>query len=684
MSYKSLNPKLLRLLITFTLLGMSQGSEYAVAEVRMPALFSDGMVLQQKNPMPVWGWAEPNEPITVKFRKQTLTTRASRNGRWQVLFNGENPGGPDVMTIEGQNLIEIQNILVGEVWLCSGQSNMAWPVQRSMNSEREIESATWPNIRLFTVERRVSDKPLEDVSGQWQEATPETVADFSGVAYFFGRFLHTHLEIPIGLIHSSWGGTPIESWMDTRTLEANQDFQPILHRFDLATRDYGKKKAAYDEALAKIEAGEKLQEYHTDPGNKGLEQGWAKADFDDTSWKSVDLPNTWESAGISAEDGSVWFRKRLEIPEEWSGKPLVLSLGPIDDFDVTYFNGEEIGYTTEDMPNHWQYARHYLIPEDMSKPGNAVIAVRVFDRFGEGGFRGGEHQLKIWPEREDDFIDLSGSWKYSIELELSPYAVTGPGRERPQAPMGPDHPHKPSGLYNGMIYPLAPFPIRGAIWYQGEANTARAYQYRSLLENMITDWRTTWRNESFYFGIVQLANYMERIRMPEESEWAELREAQSKTAHSMNRTWLAVTIDIGEADDIHPKNKQEVGRRLAFWPLKNIYRNDSPASGPVFRSYQVWGGKYFSLDFEHVEGGLVFQGNSIQGFTIAGRDRKFVPAKAEIQGNRVVVWSDEIPVPVAVRYGWANNPACNLYNGKGLPAVPFRTDNWPGITINRR
>lgn len=680
----SSNGLIQKLLIAAMVLGTGWGFENASAEVKLPALFSNGMVLQQNKPIVVWGWADPNEQVSVSFRKQTVTTTTKRNGSWEAWLNPEKTGAPDTMVIQGKNRLKISNILVGEVWLCSGQSNMAWPVSKSLNADKEISLADWPQIRLFTVEHAVADKPQDDVTGHWQTTTPETIKDFSAVGFYFGRYLHTHLEVPVGLIHSSWGGTPAEAWTKLETLQDNMDFLPIVERFKATTRNYSKKKAAYDEMLKRIELGEALPEYHLDPGNQGIEKGWANSDFDDSSWNTVDLPNTLESANIFDGDGAVWFRKEVQIPEDWAGKPLVLSLGPIDDFDVTYFNGKEIGYTKDDMPNHRQYARNYLVSEEEVKPGTALIAVRVFDRAGEGGFLGGEYQLRIWPEREETFVDLAGAWKYAIEIEFDPFTVMGPGGSTPRPPMGPDHPHRPAGLYNAMIHPLAPFPIQGVVWYQGESNTSRAYQYRDLLANMISDWRMLWKLDDFHFGIVQLANYGIQEIDPGESEWAELREAQADVAKLLPRIGLVCTIDIGKDDDIHPRNKQDVGKRLSLWALNQVYREEAPLSGPTF-SFMNRYGNHARIFFSRSYGKLVTLGkNQILGFTIAGRDRKFLKAEAIIRGISVIVWNETISDPLAVRYGWADNPECNLYNDKGLPAVPFRTDNWPGITINRR
>jgi len=369
------------------------------------------------------------------------------------------------------------------------------------------------------------------------------------------------------------------------------------------------------------------------------------------------------------------------------GEKLIIELGSIDDFDTTYVNGFQIGNTGEETPNYWTHYRKYIIPENINNTDTLVIAVRVFDHFGSGGFGGPRRKMKVYKESNpDDFISLSGSWKYKIETELSPLDITGPGGNGlPPKPLGPESSHRPAGLYNGMIFPLAPFTIRGAIWYQGETNAGRAYQYRKLLPAMIKDWRSLWNNPNLFFGIVSLANFKEVNNKPVESDWAELREAQAITVANDKNTSLALAIDIGEAGNIHPKNKQEVGRRLALGALVKVYGKNMVYSGPWYNSHKVEGNK-FVITFNHTGSGLTIKDSDmLKGFSIAGKDKKFVWANAKIAGkNKVEVWSDEISNPVAVRYAWADNPVCNLYNKEGLPAVPFRTDDWKELTHNNQ
>ncbi len=497
-----------------------------VADVKLPAVIGDNMVLQRGMKVPIWGWAEPGEQIVVKFGLSSMAwaATADADGKWVARIGPFETGGPFDLTIEANNTIVVKNILVGEVWVCSGQSNMEWPVNQSANAEQEIAEANYANIRLFTVSKKVSQEPLEDCRGRWRACNSDTVQGFSAVGYFFGRYLHQDLGVPVGLINTSWGGTPAEAWTSREYLEMDDDFKPMLERYEEAAARYPELKQKYERQMKK---------------------------FEETAAK------------LKAEGKQVPRRPR----------------------------------------------------------GLA-------------------------------------------------------------APMGPDHQNSPTGLYNAMILPIVPYAIRGAIWYQGESNASRAYQYRELFPAMIMCWRQTWRQGDFPFLFVQLANFMEAKSEPTESEWAELREAQLMTL-TLPRTGMAVTIDIGQADDIHPKNKRDVGKRLALWTLAETYSRDVVYSGPLYESMDIDGDK-ITLHFEHVGDGLVARGDQLQGFAIAGADRKFVWADAKIQGDTVMVSSDEVAEPVAVRYGWANNPVCSLYNADGLPASPFRTDMWPGLTAGRR
>ncbi len=493
------------------------------ADVSLPSVIGENMVLQQGMPIPIWGWADPGEEVTVKLERRKESATADGDGCWKVEIKKMKAGGPYTMTVSGNNTINLYNILVGEVWVCSGQSNMQWSVQASQNSKMEIAAANYPRIRLFTAERTVASEPQKDVPGKWVECSPETVGEFSAVGYFFGRELHNKLQIPIGLINSSWGGTRAEAWTSMPTLKSDPMYQAILER--------------------------------------------------------------------------------------------------------------------------------------------------------------GERDVENFKEAFDQYEEAYENWKQEMrEAEVT-------GEPVPNPPRMPNlvyrNPHRPAVLYNGMIAPLIPYAVQGAIWYQGESNAGRAYQYRSLFKDMILDWRKNWGNEDLAFLFVQLANFIQTYSP--DTAWAELREAQAM-ALKLPNTGMAVTIDIGNPTDIHPRNKQEVGRRLALDALAGTYgKDDVIYSGPMYKSMEKEGAK-IRISFNHLGGGLISgDGKDLQGFLIAGSDRQFEEANAMIDGNDVIVWSDKVTRPAAVRYAWKDNPEeCNLYNRAGLPANPFRTDDWPGVTVNER
>lgn len=499
----------------------------ASADVRLPSVIGDNMVLQQGDSVPIWGWAEAGSKITVtgNWGTEKWETTAGQDGKWMVKIQPGKVGGPYEMTISDGNAITVKNILVGEVWVCSGQSNMEWPVGQSVKAAAEMADANnYPQIRLFTVGKKVSYEPMKNCKGNWQVCNSQSVKGFSAVGYFFGRQLNKELNIPIGLINTSWGGTPAESWMSKDALNANPDFVPILKRFGETVANYPELQKKYQMEKQKYEK---------------------------------------EAADLRRE-----------------GKPI-------------------------------------------------------------------------------------------------------PPRPEIYEPIGLNHPYSPTGLYNGMILPIVPYGIRGAIWYQGESNAWRAYQYRTLLPAMIKNWRQTWNQGDFPFLLVQLANWKAVEPEPKENDWAELREAQLMTL-SVPNTGMAVTTDIGDANNIHPTNKQDVGKRLALWALAKTYKKDVVYSGPLYKYMEIEGNKAI-LHFDHVGGGLVAKGGEpLKGFAIASQDKKFVWGDAKIEGDTVVVSSDKVAEPAAVRYAWAINPICNLYNKEELPASPFRTDDWPGLTDKNR
>ena len=660
-----------RLLVLFCVLVVAISAD---AEVRVPAIISDNMVLQQGTKVRIWGIASTGEHVAVTFDKKTSNIIADSQGRWQVLIGPFKAGGPYDLTVKGDNLLTVKNVLVGEVWLCSGQSNMEWPLVNTTGGAEAVAQAKNPEIRLFTVEKHTSTSPLTDVEGHWVVTTPDEAAHFSAVGYFFGRELYEHLKVPIGLINSSWGGTPAEAWTSHEALLSSPELKPILDRYESSLNALPQTKATYAQALAQWEE----KNLYIDSGNKGEALGYADPSTSTTDWSQMDLPKQIEAAGLLM-DGAIWFRKVVELPAEWSGKELVLNLPPIDDQDITYFNGTKVGSIGRETPNSYLVPRKYVVPGALVRAGRNVIAVRVFDSAGEGGFgRGGAMSLGPAGAAESQVISLRGTWDYKVELALEPkHPDWG---SRPEA-VGVSNQNNPSVLYNAMIAPLVPFAIRGAIWYQGESNAGRAYQYRTLFPIMIRNWRSAWGHE-FPFYFVQLANWDASKAQPDESDWAELREAQTMTLREP-QTGMAVIIDIGDENDIHPRNKLDVGRRLAAWALANTYGQKVIPSGPLFDKYTIEGDKV-RIRFKYGSGLKTIDGGPVKGFAIAGEDHRFVWADARIDGDTVIVSSPTVPKPVAVRYGWADNPIANLYNNAGLPASPFRTDDWPGVTANNR
>lgn len=644
--------------------------------LKLPAIFGDHMVLQCNQPVPIWGWAEPNEEVVVILNGKSLSvTKANQQGRWMVKLPPQPAGSPHELIIRTRReTVRFTDVLFGEVWVCSGQSNMEWPVALAQNAKQEIDTANFPQIRFFVVEKSIALEPQNDCKGRWVICNPETIGGFSAVGYFFGREIHQRLKVPVGLIGTYWGGTPAEAWTDLKTLESDLDFKPILERLPRGQETLQRLQEQYERALAEWREKALLK----DSGNKGEEMGWAKPEFNDSDWATMNLPQVWERSSPQMNiDGAVWFRKVVTIPDDWVGKELILNLGPIDDHDTTYFNGERIGSTGAETPNSWTMPRRYKVPSNLVKPGANLIAVRVFDMWANGGFTGLPDQMRLEiAEGGEEPISLAGPWKFKIEFARDASKV-------PQQPQPPVNNWTPTGLFNAMVAPLIPYAIRGVIWYQGESNVGRAYQYRKLFPALINSWRKAWGQGDFPFLFVQLANYLERNPEPTESAWAELREAQLLTLKTVPKTGMAVAIDIGEANDIHPRNKQDVGKRLAMTALAIAYGQKIVYSGPIYRSMRIEGNK-IRLFFDHVGSRLVAKGDKLVGFAIAGKDRKFVWANARIEGDTVVVWSEQVPDPVAVRYAWANNPECNLYNKEGLPASPFRTDDWLGVTVKNR
>ncbi|MFW5972991.1 MAG: sialate O-acetylesterase [Bacteroidota bacterium] len=632
-------------------LAAASTSHRAAAQFRFAEIFDHGMVMQRETPVPVWGWSSPGDEVILEFAGQTLTTRARVDGRWQIELPPMEPGGPySLVARSGPNRVEISDVFFGDVWVASGQSNMEWTVVDSKDADAEIASAGDPFIRHFKVPRSWSEHPQDDlVDGEWEVASPETVGDFSAVAYFFAREIREHVDVPIGIINSTWGGMRIEPWMSREALGLDvTGFEMVMER------EAEREQAIMDRLRERI--GELPA---TDLGLVNQRALWADTLLDDTTWDLVPVPAPWEEVGYEGLDGVGWYRSVFELTEEEAQRGISLSLGTIDDSDVTFVNEVEVGR----MEQAWNQQRLYQVPPDVLREGRNVIAIRVEDTGGGGGIVGDPNLLYL--DTGTERRPLAGEWRFRVGA-----VVPGVSARRAELP---------TVLYNQMIHPLTHFPITGVIWYQGESNAypGDALEYRDLFADMIRDWRQQWNAEDdFPFLFVQLANFMAADDEPSESTWAVLRESQSAVLETVPNTAEAVTIDIGDPDDIHPTNKQDVGHRLALAARHLAYGQDVVHSGPRYDGHEIRDGRVY-IEFDHVGSGLTTgdEDDSVGGFAVAGPDGRFRWAEARIEEDRVVVWSEEVNDPVAVRYGWGDNPdRANLYNEEGLPAPPFRTD----------
>ena len=631
-------------------------SAISSANVRMPLIFSDGMVLQRDKQIPIWGFADANESVEIHFNKQIKKTTADKNGKWTVNLAAEKAGGPFELIVIGKNKITIKNVLVGEVWICSGQSNMEFQVFKTMNAEKEISSADYPMIRHFGVAQDLSGTPKDDLKqGKWEVANKENVGNFTAVGYYFARKLYSELKIPIGIINTSWGGTNVETWTSREAFENSPDFKAMIA--DVPTVDINAIFETYKKSV--LDNLKKVPGFDVSMEN---EDQFKNANFQDKNWPEIKVPSLWENQQIGNIDGIVWMRKTIILTAEQAKKEAVLHLAKVDDEDKTYVNGVEIGTN-----NLWDKKRIYEIPTNVLKEGTNVISVRITDYSGGGGIYGDPQDLKI--DFKDSSLPLEGLWKFNVvkvRIEVSPNSY-------------------PSLLYNAMINPLVPYAIQGALWYQGEANVWRAKEYKKSFPLMINDWRTKFKQGNFPFYFVQLSTFDEFGGNSQKgSRWAELREAQSETLKLPN-TGMAVTTDIGNAKDIHPTNKQDIGLRLAAIAMNNLYGKKQVHSGPTYKSQQIKGNQII-LTFDNIGGGLSTSNNDeLKGFEIAGADKVFHSAKAIIKDNKIIVSSDKVQNPVAVHYGWADDDTTiSLFNKEKFPASPFRTDNWEMLTANEK
>jgi sialate O-acetylesterase len=638
---------------------------FAVNHIKMPYFFSDNMVLQRQKTIQFWGTADPKTSFSVEFGGEKKKVKTEVSGKWKVAFPAKEAGGPYSLKIDSDSSFSFKNILIGDVWLCSGQSNMEWSAKQVFNASYELRNASFPEIRSFTVAKMISSDPLENVSNaSWQVSTPENTASFSAVAYFFAREIHKTQHIPIGIIHTSWGGNAIEPWIGIKSIEQHPDFKELAEKY---IRENQGKKSIETSQLAYTA---NLQKWMDDfkKTDSGFIQKWYAQDFKPTNWKKMIAPDYWENHGLPDFDGIVWLRKEIQIPATMAGKTLLLNLETLKDFDITYFNGTEVGKTG------WQPGRRiYSIPAELVKEGKNQISIRLENTSGFGGFTSrNASDLRLQELIDSDtplIIPLSGEWLFKSSLKITEY------QRKPTDPT--ENRRKPSAIYNAMIAPFADLGLKGFLWYQGEANAAEAEKYQKLLPLLIKDWRKQFNQGDLAFLITQLAGFGPLTPNPTESHWAELREAQQATLQ-IPQTGLAVTIDVGNPYDVHPVYKQQVGQRMAAEAKRLCYGENNLQTSPLYESMQIEG-KNIRIKFSYAANGLVAKNGPLKGFAIAGNDGKYIWASAKIEGNNVIVWHDQIPEPRSVRYAWTGSPVesngANLYNKEGFPAAPFRTDS---------
>lgn len=618
------------------------------AQVRLPQLIRDSMVLQRDSKIKIWGWASPHEKIKISFLQHTRRAQANAGGEWSVVLPPVKAGGPYSMQIDATNHFMLKDILVGDVWICSGQSNMEH--QMALHSVRyadEIAGADYPQIRQFKVPNITNlQQPQHDLPyGNWRSANPQDILRFSAVAYFFAKRLYDTYHVPIGIINTSWGGSPIEAWMSEEALQTFPDILATLKK----NKDTGYINRTNREAAA--------QNAVSESNDAGLREKWFEPSYIPKEWRTINIPGYWEDQGVKDLDGIVWYRREINIPASMAGAAKVF-LGRIVDADALYINGTEVGRTTYLYPQ-----RRYTVPQGLLKAGSNLFVIRVTNFAGKGGFVPDKPYGLIAGR---DTVDLKGYWQYKVGQVFLPRKGSPAESITLQ--------YQPSALYNAMIAPLLNYSIKGFVWYQGESNTGRPFEYGRLQPAMILDWRKKWNNPEAPFLYVQLPGFMDFNYLPSESGWAQLREAQLQTL-SIPHTGMAVAIDLGEWNDVHPERKKEVGDRLALAAQKIAYHENLVSSGPLFQSQEISGNKII-LSFTDTGSGLTTtDGEPLAEFAIAGADKKYLWAKAIIQDHKIVVWNDLVPHPLYVRYAWADNPVNpNLCNKEGLPASPFTTD----------
>lgn len=627
------------LLSTLLLLAFSVNT--VAQDLTVPRIFNDHMVLQHDADVRIWGWAKPGAVVSIMIDGADVITSADDSGKWEAFLPKHEAGGPYSLTVSSKKKITFSDVYFGDVWVAGGQSNMEWPVGGNIdNMEAELNDANYPEIRFYKVAQRVSFSPMDDLAeGEWKVANKENAKGFSAVAWFFAKHNHAEKNVPVGIIDDNWGGTPAESWVPAERLLTVPGYEDMAA--DMLDSD-----TDWDTVLKENQDNNAEKYRRVEDQTEYLSLGAHTTDYNDSGWREVELPNS------SPLRDFVWLRKTFELSSVEDGQ---LSFGNPGKFTQAFINGEKV------YNKIWSDDPEVInIDASVLKEGENVIAIRTVEDWSNTTYIGSEDNF--WIQVGDQKTDLSGTWKFSNTVE-------------PPMPEVIRYEHRPGTLYNGMINPVAGYTIKGAIWYQGESNVARNEYYNVLFESMIEEWRTAWNQGSFPFLFVQLANFQQKYDKPTDSGWARLQEAQTQTL-SLANTGMATIIDIGDANDIHPRNKQDVGYRLWQSARHVAYNEDNVYSGPMYRGHIIDGNEVV-ISFDHIGSGFMLRGSDeIEGFAVAGSDSVFHWADARIVDNKIIVSSPEVDDPVAVRYAWADNPDVSLYNKELLPAVPFRTDDW--------
>lgn len=618
------------------------------AEVKLPGIFSDRMVLQREVPIPIWGWAEPKETVTVTIDGKQYRTQASQTGEWSIKLPKYKAGGPYELKV---NQLVMQDVYIGDVYLCSGQSNMELTVKRVMDKYKDEILSYENNLIRYTKTKYAYNfiEPQDNSENVWKICTQENVLDFAALCYFFAKEMQTEKGVAVGIINSSWGGTPIAAWSTRHSLEKHKNFQVKLASGLYSNPDYPDSVKRADKMLADQWNRQQLEK---DLGYKGK---WTQDNFEDSDWEQTEVFNSnWGGSWDKPVNGVHYFRQRINILSELAGKKATLRVGTLKDADATYINGVCVGRTGYQYP-----PRIYQVPTGTLRAGENEIVIRLLSSKGRPFFvKGKPYQLEI----EGKTFPLSSLWKHKIGCIL------------PSAPSSRSFQNEPAGLYNSMIHPLRNYSIRGIIWYQGESDTGPdgSKQYESMLVNLINDWRTQWANKKLPFVIVQLANYQQRSNKPMESGVAQVREAQRRVTLRLKNTGLATAIDLGESNDIHPLNKKDLAHRCVLQMNRLAFnKTDQVAEGPMVEKAELKGNGQIIISFTKGTGSLK-QAKALEGIAVSGKDGKYKFVEAYTEGNQIIVKWNGQEEPTSIRYAWENNPPSSIYNTDGLPASSFQ------------